>query len=181
MANRQHPKTTLLDMMLAVIGAAVAFASWRYIMSMPIWSDFPESLQWYYFQALGSVAFLAPLSLTLLAIARRQSRDRFRRVISEPSTVVGLSTLFVLATNTLLLLAIMILMGWSVATFADGKVLYYCRLLAEQTGMAIGSAWFIQALSGRFRKASGWVNVSAWVVGACWILLALASAAFTLL
>jgi hypothetical protein len=99
----------------------------------------------------------------------------------EPAAVVGLSTFVVLATNTVLLLVIMILMGWSVATFTDGKVLYYCRLLAEQTGMAIGSAWFIQALGGRCRNAAGWANRSAWLVGACWILLALASAAFTLL
>ena len=89
----------------------------------------------------GGVAFLAPFSLTLLAIAVRQPRTRLRRVVAEPAAIVGLASLFILVTNTALLLGVMVLVGWSLATFTGGKVLYYCRLLAEQTGMAIGSAW----------------------------------------
>ena len=129
----------------------------------------------------GGVAFLAPFSLTLLAIAVRQPRTRLRRVVAEPAAIVGLSSLFILVTNTALLLGVMVLVGWSMATFTGGKVLYYCRLLAEQTGMAIGSAWLLQLLSGRRRRSAGWIDISAWVVGACWILLALASAVFTLM
>ena len=29
-----------------VIGTALAFASWRFISTMPIWHGFPDSLQW---------------------------------------------------------------------------------------------------------------------------------------
>ena len=129
----------------------------------------------------GGVAFLAPFSLTLLAIAVRQPRTRLRRVVAEPAAIVGLASLFILVTNTALLLGVMVLVGWSMATFTGGKVLYYCRLLGEQTRMAIGSAWLLQLLSGRRRRSTGWIDISAWVVGACWILLAFASAVFTLM
>jgi hypothetical protein len=150
---------------------------------MPIWSGrgLSDSLQWYYFQALGTVAFLVPLSLTLLIVALRPPRPRLRRFISEPSVVVGLSVLFVLAVNTALLLTIMGLAGWSVATFTGGKVFYYCRLIAEQTEMAVGSTWFIQGVSGRCRPSRSWIDISAWALGACWIILAMASVVFTLL
>jgi hypothetical protein len=174
-------KATIADAMVLIIGAGFALASWRYIMWMPVWSGFPDSLQWYHFQALGTVAFLTPLSLTLLVIALRPPRPRLRRVISEPAAIVGLSAFFVLVINTALLLTIMVLVGWPLATFTGGKVLYYCRLLAEQTGMAVGAAWFIQAVSGRCRRSKSWVDISGWVLGACWIMLAVASAVFTLL
>jgi hypothetical protein len=119
--------------------------------------------------------------LTLLAVTLRQPRPPLRRVISEPAAVVGLSVLFVLAINTALLLAVMGLVGWSLATFTGGKVLYYCRLLAEQTGMAVGSAYLAQAVGGRCRKPRGWMDVSGWVLGCCWMMLAIVSVVFTLL
>ena len=58
MPAQPRRKATIADAMLLIIGAGLAFASWRYIMWMPIWSGFPDSLQWYHFQALGTVAFL---------------------------------------------------------------------------------------------------------------------------
>jgi hypothetical protein len=76
---------------------------------------------------------------------------------------------------------IMVLVGWSVSTFTGGKVIYYCRLLAEQTGMAIATAWLIQAISIGWRKPISWIDISAWVLGACWIIVAAASVIFTLL
>jgi hypothetical protein len=175
--NRQ--KVTIADVMILVVGAGVAFSAWRFIMRMPIWSGFPDSLQWYYFQALGMASFLAPLSLTLLVIAWR--RHQLRHAVSGPAAVVGLSAFFVLLINTGLLLTIMGLVGWSLSTFTDGKVLYFCRLLAEQTGMAIGSVWLIQVISGHCPESRSWIDISGWILGACWILLAVASIVFTLL
>ena len=55
------------------------------------------------------------------------------------------------------------------------------RLLAEQTGMTIGTAWFVHAMSGRCRGPSGWIDFTAIALGACWIVLAVASIAFTLM
>jgi hypothetical protein len=181
MAEKPRRRATIADAMLLIIGAGLALAFWRFIIRMPIWRGLPDSLESYYFQALGTVAFLTPLSLTLLGIALHQPRAQRRRVISEPAGIVGLSVLFVLVLNTALLLAIMVLVGWSMATFTGGKVLYYCRLLAEQTGMAVGAAWFIQAVSGRCRRARSWVDIVGLVLGACWIILAIASVVFTLL
>ena len=167
--------------MLLLIGAGLAFAFWRCIQRMPPWTEIRASLMWYYFQALGTVAFLTPLSLTLLVIALRQPRPRLHRVASEPAAIVGLSAAFVLVINTALLLTIMGLVGRPLVMFTGGWVLYYCRLLAEQTGMAVGAAWFIQAVSGRCRRSKSWVDVSGWVLGACWLMLAVACAGFTLL
>jgi hypothetical protein len=151
---------TIADAMLLIIGVGLSLAAWRGIMWMPIWTGFPDSLQWYYFQALGTVAFLTPLSLTLLVIVWRQPRHRLNRVATNPAAIVGLSAVFVLVINTALLLTIMGLVGWPLATFTGGKVLYYCRLLAEQTGMAVGAGWFIQAVSGRCRRSKSWVDIS---------------------
>jgi hypothetical protein len=181
MSKTPRRKATLADAMLFIAGTGLAFCAWRGMMSMPIWNGMPDSLQRYYFQALGAVAFLTPLSLTLLAIALRQPRPRLRRVVSEPAVVVGLSVLFVLAINTALLWAIMGMVGFSMATFTGGKVFYYCRLLAEQSGMAVGATWFIQIISGRFRKPRGWMDLLGSVLGVCWILLAVSSVVFTLL
>jgi hypothetical protein len=167
--------------MLLIIGLGLAFASWRYIMGMPIWRGFPDSLQWYHFQALGTVAFLTPLSLSLLVIALRPPRLRRRRLVTEPAIIVGLSAFVVLVIDTASLLMIMVLVGWSVSTFTGGKVIYYCRLLAEQTGMAIATAWLVQAVSTGCRKPRSWIDISAWVLGACWIIVAAASVIFTLL
>src|SRR5262249_20445077 len=90
MPTQPRRKATIADAMLLIIGAGFALASWRYIMWMPVWSGFPYSLQYfhfqmwmsdrigfpnslqrYHFQALGTVAFLIPLSLSLLVIALR--------------------------------------------------------------------------------------------------------------
>jgi len=174
-------KAAIADAMVLIIGAGLALASWRYIVWMPVWNGVPDSLQWYHFQALATVAFLTPLSLTVLVIALRPPRPRLRRVVSKPAGIVGLSALFVLVINTALLLTIMVLVGWPLATFTGGKVLYYCRLLAEQTGMAVGVEWLILAVSGRCRSTKSWVDISGSVLGACWIMLAVASAVFTLL
>lgn len=181
MPEQPRPRATIADAMILIFGAGIALAIWRRITRMPIWTDFPESLQWFHFQALGTVAFLTPLSLTLLVIAWRQPRRARRRVASEPAGLVGLSAFFVWVVDTALLLAIMGLVGWPLATFTGGKVMYYCRLIAEQTGMVIGAAWFIQAVGGRCRRPRSWVDVTGWLLGACWILLGLASAVFTLL
>jgi hypothetical protein len=181
MTLENRKKATIADVMILVVGAGVALSAWRFIMRMPIWSGFPDSLQWYYFQALGMASFLAPLSLTLLVIAWRRDRPRLRRVVSGPAAVVGLSAFFVLVINTTLLLTIMGLVGWSPSTFTGGKVFYFCRLLAEQTGMAIGSAWLIPLISGRCPGSRSWIDISGWILGACWILLAVASIVFTLL
>jgi hypothetical protein len=167
--------------MLLVAGAGLALVAWRGILSMPIWQGFPDSLQWYYFQALGSAAFLTPLSLTLLIIALKPPRPPLRRIASEPAAVVGFSTLFVLTLNTVLLVAIMSLVGWSLATFTGGKVFYFCRLLAEQTGMAVGSVWCVLAIGGRCRKPKSWMDFSGWGLGLCWMILAVISILFTLL
>jgi hypothetical protein len=180
MPSDSRRKATIADAMLLTAGAAISFACWRAVLGMPVWNGFPDSLQWYYFQALGLVAFLAPLSLTLLVIALRPS-PRLRQVAPEPAGVVGLSTLFVLTVNTALLCVAMGLVGFSMATFTGGKVLYYCRLMAEQIGMAVGSIWLIQAVSGQFRRPSDWIDAIAFLLGACWILLALASIVFTLM
>jgi hypothetical protein len=134
-----------------------------------------------HFQALGGVAFLAPLSLTLLAVALRQSGPPARGVVDGPAGILGVTVLFVLLINTLLLLTIWLLAGWSAATFTGGKVLYYCRLLAEQTGMAIGPVGIARALDCRWRRPTGWVAISAWALGGFWILLSVLSASFTLL
>jgi hypothetical protein len=181
MPKKLRRSATLADVMLFVAGAGLAFFAWRGFLSMPVWRGFPDSLQWYYFQALGAVAFLAPLSLTLLAMTLRQPRPRLRRVISEPAAVVGLSVLFVLVFNTVLLLAVMGLVGFSVTEFTGGKVFYYCRLLAEQSGMAVGSVWFMQAIGGGCRKSRRWMDIPGWAIGAGWVILAVASAVFTLL
>jgi hypothetical protein len=181
MPTQPRRKATIADAMLLIIGAGLALAFWRYIMWMPVWSGFPDSLQWYHFQALGTVAFLIPLSLSLLVIALRPSRPRLRRLVTEPAAVVGLLAFFVLVIDTALLLMIMGLVGWSMATFTGGKVIYYCRLLAEQTGMAIATAWLMQAVSSRCRRPRSWIDISARVLGACWIILAVASVTFTLL
>jgi hypothetical protein len=181
MTEEKQPTTTIVNYMIVVFGAAFAFTAWRFVMSMDIWRDFPVSLQWYYFQALGGVAFLAPLSLTLLAVALRQSGPTARGVVDGPAGILGVTVLFVLLINTLLLLTIWLLAGWSAATFTGGKVLYYCRLLAEQTGMAIGSVGIARALDCRWRRPTGWVAISAWALGGSWILLSVLSASFTLL
>ncbi|MDR3623216.1 MAG: hypothetical protein P4L85_27935 [Paludisphaera borealis] len=181
MPSTPRRDATIADAMVLTAGTAVAFTCWRSIIWMPVWSGLPNSPQWYYFQALGMVAFLAPLSLTLLVIALRPPRPRLGRVASTPAGVVGFSVLFVLAVDTALLVTVMGLVGFSLATFTDGKVLYFCRLLAEQTGMAIGSAWFIRVTCGRCHKPTGWVDYTGLVLGACWILLAVASIVFTLL
>jgi hypothetical protein len=125
--------------------------------------------------------FLTPLSLTLLLIALLPPRPHLRRLVFQPAVIVGVSALFVLIVNTALLLTIMSLVGSPLATFTGGKVLYFCRLLAEQTGIAVGVTWFIQAVGGRSRRPQSWVDISGLVLGACWIILALASATFTLL
>jgi hypothetical protein len=181
MPKKPIRKATIADAMLLIIGVGLSLASWRYIMWMPVWVGFPDSLQWYHFQALGTVAFLSPLSMTLLVIALRPPRPRLRRIVSEPAAIVGLSSFFVLVINTVLVLTMMGLVGWQWTTFTGGKVLYYCRLLAEQTGMAVGTAWLIQAVSGRCGRSKSWVDICGWVLGACWIILAVASAVFTLL
>jgi hypothetical protein len=181
MAEKSRRRATIADVMLLIIGAGLALAFWRFIIRMPIWRGLSASPELYYFQVVGTVAFLTPLSLTLLVIALRQPRPQRRRVVSEPAGIVGLSAFFVLVINTALLLAIMVLVGWSVATFTGGKVLYYCRLLAEQTGMAVGVAWFGQGVSGRCRRARSWVDIAGLVLGGCWIILAIASVVFTLL
>ena len=45
MPCRRQRSATIADMMICVIGTAIAFASWRFIMSMRIWNNFPDSLQ----------------------------------------------------------------------------------------------------------------------------------------
>jgi hypothetical protein len=180
MTQKPRRKATIADAMLLIIGAGLSLACWRYIMWMPVWEGVPDSLQRLYFEALGTVAFLTPLSLTLLVIALLPPRRRLRRVVFQPAVIVGLSAFFVLIVNTALLRAIMSLVGSPHATFSSGKVLYFCRLLAEQTGMAVGATWFIQAVGGRCRRPTSWVDIFGWVLAACWIILALASAVFTL-
>jgi hypothetical protein len=181
MPKQPRRKATIADAMLLIIGVGLAFSAWRGIMWMPMWRGVPESFQLYHFRALAMVAFLIPLSLSLLAIVLRPPRPRFRRLASEPAVVVGLSAFFVLVIDTALLLMLMGLVGWSMSTFTGGKVIYYCRLLAEQTGMAISTTWLIQAVSGRCRRPRSWIDISAWVLGAWWIILAVASVVFTLL
>jgi hypothetical protein len=181
MPGKPRRNATIADGMLLVAGAGLAFFAWRGLLSMPIWRTLPDSLQRYYFQALGTVALLVPLSLCLLVVALRSPRPRLRRVVSEPAAVVGLSVLFVLIVDTALLLAVMGLAGGSPSTFANGKVLYYCRLLAEQAGMVVGSVWHMQAIGGRWPRSRNWMDIAGWVVGAYWIILAIISVAFTLL
>ncbi len=181
MPDQPRRKATIADAMLQIIGAGLAFSAWRGLMWMPMWHGIPDSLQLYYFQGVATVAFLIPLSLSLLASALRPPRPRLRHLASEPAVVVGLTVLFVLIINTALLMMVMGLVGWPMSFFTGGKAIYYCRLLAEQTGMAIGSAWLTQALSGRCRWPMSWIDISAWILGACWILLAIGSVVFTLL
>ena len=66
-------KATIADVMLQIIGVGLAFSAWRCLMWMPLWHGIPDSLQLYYFQGVATVAFLIPLSLSLLAMhyARR--------------------------------------------------------------------------------------------------------------
>jgi hypothetical protein len=94
---------------------------------------------------------------------------------------VGGTALLVLTVNTLLLVTLMLMVGWTIAVFTGGKVLYYCRLLAEQTGMAIAASCFVQALGGHLHKPKNWLDVSAWLLGSSWVLLSVLSAVFTLL
>ncbi|WP_165074934.1 hypothetical protein [Paludisphaera rhizosphaerae] len=181
MTEPHRRAATIVDLMILVAGAAFAFAFWRTVASMAIWRQVPDSLQRYYFQALGTVALLAPLSLTLLAIALLRAGRPLRGVLADPAGVVGAATLLVLIADTAVLLAIWLATGWTLAQFTDGKVLYYCRLLAEQTGMAIAAAAVLRAASPRPARPLDWVDLFAWALAAAWILLALASAAFTLL
>ena len=171
-------KATLADAMLGIAGIALAFAAWRGILLMPIWRTMPPSLEGYYFHAMALVALLTPLSLTMLIMALRQPRPPLRRVVSEPAVVVGLAVLFIFTFNTLVVGAVMGLVG-SLEIFTGGKVLYYCRMVAEQTGMAIATAWFTNALSGRFRGPVGTMDFAGGLLGLCWILLALLSMIFT--
>jgi hypothetical protein len=178
---RSRRPATIADAMILTVGAAVSFACWRYVAWMPIWSAFRNSRRWYYLQALGTVAFLAPMSLSLLVVALRPPRPRIARVAAEPAGVVGFSTLLILAVDTAILLVLIGLVGFSSLMFTSARILFYCRLPAEQTGMTIGAAWFIRALSGRCRRPSGWIDFAAIALGACWIVLAVASIAFTLM
>jgi hypothetical protein len=172
---------TISDVMWLIAGTAVAFTVWRTMMAMPIWSGFPDSLQWYYFQALGTTAFLTPFSLTLLLIEFRQPRLELTHLLTKPVGLVGFSVLFILTVDTALLALFMVLVGWPMATITGGKVFYYCRLIAEQTGMAVGSGFFIQISSRRYRKPSGWLDISGTVLAVCWMVLGIVSVLFTLL
>lgn len=184
MAESHRRAATIVDLMILVAGSAFAFAFWRAVASMAImeiWRQVPDSLQRYHFQALGTVALLAPLSLTLLAIALLRAGRPLRGVLAEPAGVVGAVTLIVLVADTAVLMAILLATGWTLAQFTDGKGLYYCRLLADQTGTAIAAAGVLRAASPRPARPLDWVDLFAGALAAAWILLGLASAAFTLL
>jgi len=181
MPDPPRRNATLADAMLLVMVMGLALVAWRGFLSMAVWRGFPDSRQWYYFQSLGAVVVLTPLSLAPLALAFRHPRASLPDLVGEPAAVVGLSTLFVLAINTALLLTVIGLAGGSLETFTGGKVFYFCRSLAEQTGMAVGSGWLIQAVGRRVRKPRTWLDASGWLLGICWMILAVISVVFTLL
>lgn len=177
--HRNNP--TIFDVMVVIVGMAIGLCAWKGFASTPIMSASHDSIQWYYFQALGATALLAPMSLTLLVLSLRQPRPRMHRLVQEPAVIVGLATLFILIINTALLFAVVALLGSNTAIFGQGKVLYFCKMLTEQVGMSIAVAWLIRAVGGRRRSRKTWLDIPGWALGACWISLAIVSAVYTLL
>ena len=182
--SRPCRKMTTIDAMILVAGTAAALTAWRGMLAMPALQDrsLRDSPQWYYFQALGTTALLIPLSLSLLAVVLRPPRPRFRRMLDRPAVIVGLTVLVVFAIDTAILLVFMMLVGFSQFNFVGGQALYYCRMLAEQSGMCLAVAWFTRAIARRCRgpMACGWLDRLGWAL-ACWVLLAIGSSLFTLL
>jgi hypothetical protein len=177
-------KMTTTDAMILVACLAAGLAAWRGVLATPIMQDrsFRGSVQWFYFQALGLTALLVPLSLSLLAMALRQPRPRFRRMLDPPAVIVGLTTLVVVTTDTTTLLTVRALVGPLTFDFPGSRVFYHGRMLAEQTGMCLLAAWCPRALAGRCRgpRGCGWLDRLGWALGAWWVLFAIGSAFFTL-
>jgi hypothetical protein len=172
----------LLDVIILVAATGIGLAFWRGLQGSPVWTALPsDSLQWYWFQALGTITILVPLSLALLVLALRPPRPRLRRVARRPAPVVGLAALLVLALNVVVLLTVMGLLGRPYEDFTNGKNIYFCRLVSVQAGMAIALTWSVQALGGCYRRQANWLDVFGWVIGACWISLAVASSFWDLL
>jgi hypothetical protein len=175
----------MIDAMILVAGTATGLAGWRAVLAMAIMQDtsFRGSLQWFYFHALGLTTLLVPLSLGLLMMALRQPHPRLSRMLDRPALVVGLTVLIVFATNTAIRLALMGFVGFSISSFFGGKIFYYFRLLAEQTGMCLLVAWVPRAIAGRCRGpvSCGWLDRLGWALWSCWVLLAIGSSIFTLI
>lgn len=185
MAPRASKPLTLIDLMIVVGASAIGMTAWRGLASLPLMGDpiLAASWQGLYFRALGAVPLLITLSLSPLLMSSFPPRPTRRRLARGPIGVVGLSVLFALAADTLLILLGSGLVGFHLISeaFRTGKVFYFLRAIAEHSGMAIGSAWFAAILGGGRALPRDPAEGLAWILGFCWVALALTSSYFMMI
>ncbi|WP_435019072.1 hypothetical protein TA3x_001068 [Tundrisphaera sp. TA3] len=123
---------------------------------------------------------LATWSLSLLVLRLRSPRPRGPRLWRQPGFTASVAAVFIAGINGLIGLATMIhYFGVTAASkvllCGESSIWLRCFLPnaedAPQVGTAIAAAWFILALSGRWKAEPGWIDRLGRVVGALWLIV----------
>jgi hypothetical protein len=194
------PKRRLLvsDVMLLVLAAAICLAAYRTFLNtsrngLSELAQFETVISW-----VGSTGWVllqieqrieptlpiaAAWTVAVAVLRLRPPRPSWRRVLRQPGTTACLAAIFgslwavAGVGGTLLLMVVREPAGvgsWSSRFFqlADWDLFAY-------VGLAVASAWFAQALSGRWRPVPDPIDRLGRILGVYWILVGLVWACFS--
>jgi len=167
----ERRRFTLLDAMVLVaatavgIAAAVEFAesARRSFGGMP-----PRNLlARYWFDAVSPL--LTAWALTLIVLALRPPRARFRRLLSRPGVVVCMASAgaaVLVAIRVTIMVCCMTVKGRG-----DQWIRMFWWNLIPAVASAVAMAWLLILLGGRWRRSADWIDAAGRALGLAWFAL----------
>ena len=120
------------------------------------------------------VPCLATLSAGLVLLALRSPRPRRRRLMTRPGFVATIAATIVVVFEAGQVLLVYLADGRLPGPISIGTpslVGNLVVLIAFHTGMAVGLAWTIQAIGGRWRAEKTWLDRSGRSIGVAWLVI----------
>ena len=180
MVEKSRRRMTLLDTILLVSSAAIGLGLFerthRTLFKGWIWiadSGFPDVRTWTTLEALVTLsdvtAFLIPVvmawTVLLLLLRMRSPRPTWRRIWRQPGMAACLAALVGAVWSVLVLLSLIgsIELGliphpskpitadrWAQKFLSDELFMY--------AGLAVAAVWFVQLVTGRWRRSVDWID-----------------------
>jgi hypothetical protein len=167
-------KIKIVDLMISIVAIAAGAALTRALVNYCQVALAPENdpeltttlaqLGW---AMMLAQAWLAPLSLAVLALKLRGPRPSIDMLAQQPGAVACGAAASIMAVRVAFFFAMRAVRGRGFEWQG-----YFVRpYLASQVGAAVVASWIVLALGRRWRPEPSWVDRMGRLLGACWVLV----------
>lgn len=115
---------------------------------------------------------LVALTLAFIAIRLRKPRPGRRRFACQPGFVACGTMALILGVTPPFALASLLK---TTASLGEMLLALYCVLVPAIAGIVVLAAWALLAISGRWRRERGWIDLLGIQIGLGWILMSVLS------